>query len=200
MSGWLTCVVRLRIPSVTAAMSATPVRQPVEPVDPVDAVDHPDDPEHREADREDRRERQRPAGERVVDEVDADAERDRAPSGQEHLTEELPAGSQVKRSSSDAEAAAAAPPANSATRSPVVMFNGIGTQSADSLRSVNGRATTRKPTATASPPAARDRPGVDAAGVRPVHDPVALRSSAGRAGSARMRSGAASDEHDDDRE
>ena len=50
-------------------------------------------------------------------------------------------------------AAAAAPPANSAKRSPVVMFNGIGTQSADSLRSVNGRATTRKPTATAIPPA-----------------------------------------------
>ena len=31
MSGWLTWVVRLRIPSVTAAMSATPVLSPSSP-------------------------------------------------------------------------------------------------------------------------------------------------------------------------
>ena len=31
MSGWLTCVVRLRIPSVTDAMSATPVLSPSSP-------------------------------------------------------------------------------------------------------------------------------------------------------------------------
>ena len=52
MNGWLTSVVRLISPSVTAAMKRDPRRQAVEPVDEVDAVDHPDDPEDREPDGE----------------------------------------------------------------------------------------------------------------------------------------------------
>ena len=153
ISGWLTWVVRLMSPSVTAGDQRDAGGQAVEPVDPVDAVDHADDPEDREPDRERLAEPDDAVAERVVDHVDPDPERDRQ-ERQPELASELPARAQVEQVVDAAERRGGR--AAHEQRDEVARLRGSAASAPSRRRSLsrtNPPATIRNAAAMARPPA-----------------------------------------------
>ena len=96
-NGWATPVVRLRIPSVSAAMSAIPVDSPSRPSMKLMLLIIPTTQTTVNADGERRPERDRcPGPNGLLDGLDPDAEGD-GHAGQGDLPQELPAGAEVEQ-------------------------------------------------------------------------------------------------------
>ena len=95
MSGWLTSLVRLMSPSVTAAMKAIPDDSPSRPSMKLMLLIIPTIQKTVKRDRERPSNRIRPAAERVRDELDVDPEGDREQPEAE-LADELPARAEVE--------------------------------------------------------------------------------------------------------
>ena len=172
MSGWATTwVVRLMIPSVTAAMKATPDDRPSRPSIQLMLLIIPT------------------IQKMVSPAATGPVKRKSGPNGFVMKVIDTPRATAAparaiwpiswyrarrsNRSSIAPRPAATAPPSSRATTSDVSKLNGIGTRSAAWLMSRNSAATSEERRADGQTAASRHRDGVDPAGLRPVDDLVA---------------------------